>query len=204
MLEILETFFANYGYAAVFSILVLCGFGLPIPEDITLVAGGVISGLGEANLYIMIVVGLAGVILGDGLMFSAGYFLGPKILKFRWINKLLTPKRYIKVQQKFDRYGNSVIFVARFLPGLRTPIYITAGMSKKISYLKFFIMDGVAALISVPAWIIVGHYSAANRELLLSIIKNFKLAIFTVLAILFTIIFINFRKKHKRRKKQKD
>ncbi|MCV2509445.1 MAG: DedA family protein, partial [Neisseriaceae bacterium] len=47
MLDYLELFFSTYGYLAVFSVLILCGLGLPIPEDITLVAGGVISGLGQ-------------------------------------------------------------------------------------------------------------------------------------------------------------
>ena len=54
MLSLLEAFFTQYGYAAVFFVLVACGFGVPIPEDVTLVAGGVISGLGYANVHIMV------------------------------------------------------------------------------------------------------------------------------------------------------
>ena len=46
MFAFLEDLFAHYGYAAVFFVLVICGFGVPIPEDLTLVTGGVISGLG--------------------------------------------------------------------------------------------------------------------------------------------------------------
>ena len=47
-------FFGSYGYAAVFACLVLCGLGVPVPEDITLVSGGVISGLDLANPHIKI------------------------------------------------------------------------------------------------------------------------------------------------------
>ena len=46
ILQLLTDFFTNYGYAAVFFVLLICGFGVPIPEDVTLVAGGIISGLG--------------------------------------------------------------------------------------------------------------------------------------------------------------
>ena len=46
MAALLESFFLQYGYAAVFAVLIACGFGVPIPEDITLVTGGIISGLG--------------------------------------------------------------------------------------------------------------------------------------------------------------
>jgi membrane protein DedA with SNARE-associated domain len=44
--HVLLPIFTEYGYVAVFLVLLACGFGLPLPEDITLVAGGVIAGLG--------------------------------------------------------------------------------------------------------------------------------------------------------------
>ena len=46
LLERLITIFAENGYAAVWIALTICGLGLPLPEDVTLVAGGVIAGLG--------------------------------------------------------------------------------------------------------------------------------------------------------------
>jgi len=124
MLDILEALFTQYGYAAVFVVLVACGFGIPIPEDITLIAGGVISGLGHSNAHIMVVVGMIGVLTGDGMMFLLGHFYGDRILKARFVKRLMPPQRYLQVQEKFDKHGSWVLFVARFLPGLRTPIYV--------------------------------------------------------------------------------
>ena len=151
MFAFLEAFFSQYGYAAVFLVLIACGFGVPIPEDITLVTGGVISGLGQANAHMMVLVGMLGVLAGDGLMFVAGRVWGHRILDFKPVARVMTPKRYAQVQEKFDKYGNWVLFVARFLPGLRTAVFVTAGISRKVSYLRFILMDGLAALISVPA-----------------------------------------------------
>ena len=164
MLTLLETFFQQFGYAAVFFVLVVCGFGIPIPEDVTLVAGGVISGLGYTNVHIMFFVGMAGVLVGDGLMFVLGRIYGTRILRFRPIAKLMPPKRYAQVQQQFDKHGNRVLFVARFIPGLRSPIFLTAGMSGKVSFWQWLIMDGLAALISVPIWIYLGDFGAENRD----------------------------------------
>ncbi|HNK57963.1 MAG TPA: DedA family protein, partial [Leptospiraceae bacterium] len=59
-LNLLVNFFSDYGYFAVFGVLILCGFGLPVPEDVSLVAGGVISALGNTNEHIMFGVGMAG------------------------------------------------------------------------------------------------------------------------------------------------
>lgn len=180
---ILMTFFTEYGYIAVFLVLIACGLGLPIPEDVTLVAGGVIAGLGHANVHTMFMVGMLGVLIGDGLMFTAGRVFGVKILRFRTIARIMTPKRYAQVQQKFDKYGNWVLFIARFLPGLRTPIYISAGMSQQISYSRFLIMDGFAALISVPIWVYLGAYGAQNLDWLKQMVHRFQIGIFIALGI---------------------
>lgn len=183
MFAFLEAFFVEYGYAAVFLVLLACGFGVPIPEDVTLVTGGVISGLGYTNVHVMVVVGMLGVLVGDGCMFAAGRIWGHKILQFKPIARVMTPKRYAQVQEKFDKYGNWVLFVARFLPGLRTPIFITAGISGKVSYLRFLLMDGFAALISVPIWVYLGDYGASNQAWLMEKIHQFQYGLFTLIGI---------------------
>ena len=146
--------------ATVFGILILCGFGLPVPEDITLVSGGVISGLDLANPHTMCIVGLAGVLIGDSTMFLAGRIFGYRIQRIKTFRRILSPRRFSHIQRKFKQYGLSLLFVARFLPGLRSPIFLVAGMSRRISYLTFILMDGIAALISVPVWVYLGYFFA--------------------------------------------
>ena len=183
MFALLEAFFVEYGYAAVFFVLVICGFGVPIPEDLTLVTGGVISGMGYTNPHMMFAVGMLGVLVGDGVMFAAGRIWGQKILRFKPIARIMTPKRYAQVQEKVDKYGNWVLFVARFLPGLRTAVFVTAGISRKVSYLRFIIMDGLAALISVPIWIYLGEYGAHNIDWLMAKMHSLQSGIFVILGI---------------------
>ena len=97
VLDFLISFFTDYGYMAVFGILILCGFGLPVPEDITLVSGGVIAGLDLANPHTMVIVGLAGVLIGDSTMFIAGRVFGYRIQRIRTFRKILSPRRSKKV-----------------------------------------------------------------------------------------------------------
>ncbi|RNK25749.1 hypothetical protein COH91_02785 [Neisseria meningitidis] len=198
MFALLEAFFVEYGYAAVFFVLVICGFGVPIPEDLTLVTGGVISGMGYTNPHIMFAVGMLGVLVGDGIMFAAGRIWGQKILKFKPIVRIMTPKRYEQVQEKFDKYGNWVLFVARFLPGLRTAVFVTAGISRKVSYLRFIIMDGLAALISVPIWIYLGEYGAHNIDWLMAKMHSLQSGIFVILGIGATVVAWIWWKKRQR------
>jgi membrane protein DedA with SNARE-associated domain len=137
LLQQLITLFAENGYVAVFIALMICGAGLPLPEDITLVAGGVIAGLGYANVHVMFALTMFGVLLGDAAIFLLGHHYGPRMLKWRLVARVLTPERYARVQEKFDRYGNRVLFFARFLPGMRTTVYITAGTTHRVSFWRF-------------------------------------------------------------------
>ncbi|HEX5306103.1 MAG TPA: DedA family protein [Dyella sp.] len=164
LLERLIGIFAEHGYASVFIALLLCGAGVPLPEDITLVAGGVIAGLGYANVHAMVGVTMVGVLLGDASMFLLGHHFGARILRLRFFAWLLPPARYARVQRKFERYGNRMMFVARFLPGMRTAVFITAGATHRVSFLRFLLLDGLAALISVPLWVYLGYLGADNRD----------------------------------------
>jgi membrane protein DedA with SNARE-associated domain len=164
LLERLIMVFAENGYMAVFIALLLCGAGIPLPEDITLVAGGVIAGLGYANVHIMVAVTMVGVLIGDAAMFLLGHHYGEHILQWKPIALLMPPRRYAKMQDKFTRYGNRLMFFARFLPGMRTAVYITAGATHRVSFWRFLMLDGLAALISVPFWVYLGYFGANRRE----------------------------------------
>lgn len=174
ILHELVAFFTVYGYIAVFLVLVACGFGLPIPEDITLIAGGVICGLAAhvLSVHTMLAIALLGVLVGDGAMFMLGRIVGPRVKTLPILRSIFTEKIYKKMQDKVHRYGNRILFVSRFLPGLRAPIFITAGISRKVPYWKFLLMDGSAALISVPIWVYAGYYFAHDLDLLISWVRK--------------------------------
>ena len=199
ILQTLIDFFTGYGYAAVFLVLLACGFGVPIPEDVTLVAGGIISGLGYTNEHTMFLVGMAGVLAGDSTMFMIGRLYGPRVRRFKFVRRILTPQRFRMVQQKFARYGNWVLFVARFLPGLRTPIFLTAGMSRRIPFWRFLLLDGLAALISVPIWVYRGHFGANNREWLMQMVSRGQHGLYALMAVIAVALFAVWWRKRKRK-----
>ncbi len=175
--------FTEYGYIAVFVMLLVCGFGVPVPEDVTLLTGGVIAGLGHADVHTMFAVGMAGVLIGDGTMFVLGRVYGQRVQSLPGFRKVLTPERYASAQDAFHKYGRWVMFVARFLPGLRTPVFFFAGMSHRVSFATWLLMDGVAALISVPIWVYLGYFGAQNWDWMFSMLHRFQHGILALLAI---------------------
>ena len=197
-MEFLISFFSDYGYFAVLFVLIICGFGVPIPEDITLVSGGVISGLGYTNVHIMLVVSLFGVLLGDSTMYWLGRIYGTKILRFRPIRRFLTLDRLRMVRSKFEQYGNRVLFVARFLPGLRAPIYMVAGITRRVSFIRFLLLDFFAAIISVPIWVYLGDFGASNLGWLHEQIKKGQSIIYILIALLAIYLVWKWRKGRKK------
>ncbi|MDY4478827.1 DedA family membrane protein [[Pasteurella] aerogenes] len=196
-MDALIGFFTDYGYFAVFFVLVICGFGVPIPEDITLVSGGVISGLGYANPHTMLVVSMFGVLIGDSTMYWLGRIYGTKILRFRPIRKMLTLKRLKSVREKFDKYGNRVLFSARFLPGLRAPIYMISGITRRVSFTRFILIDFLAAIISVPIWVYLGYFGASNLDWLHEQIKRGQTVIYVFVALLAIFLFWKWKQSKK-------
>jgi membrane protein DedA with SNARE-associated domain len=190
LLERLISIFTENGYTAVFIALMICGAGLPLPEDITLVAGGVIAGLGYANVHAMFALAMFGVLLGDTAIFLLGHHYGSRILKWRFVARILTPERYAKVQEKFHRYGNRMLFTARFLPGMRTTIYLTAGMTHRVSWLRFLVIDTLAALISVPFWVYLGYFGADNHEWLVKWVRRGQGSLWILVGILALVLLV--------------
>jgi len=202
-LQTLVTFFMQYGYFAVFGVLILCGFGLPVPEDISLTAGGVISGLGYTNVHVMFFVGMAGVLIGDSFVFWLGSHYGERAMKLPILKSLIHPERFEKVQLQFKKYGKWVVFVGRFMPGLRMPIFFTAGTSGQISFLRFFLTDGLAASISVPIWVYLGFYGAHNFDELMKWVRQGQTIILVLVAVVVIgFIFYLWRKKRNESKSE--
>ena len=203
ILNYLIDFFTSYGYLDVFLVLIACGFGLPIPEDITLVAGGIICALSidsshPLNIHIMFAVAMVGVTIGDSVMFMLGRLLGDKVKSLPGLKYVFTENNYAKIQEKAQKYGDKILFVARFLPGLRAPIFLTAGISHRVSYWKFILMDGSAAVISVPIWVYLGYFLANDLSRVLKWVEHAQLTIIgVVVVVILLVVVVKWLKKKK-------
>lgn len=183
IIDLLEflTPYGTYAYILMFLILLACGFGLPLPEDVVLITGGILSSYDVTNYWMTFAICMAGVLIGDGTIFFFGRTLGSRIKKTRLFSYLIKEERDLKIQYWFRKYGVKIIFLARFMPGLRTPLFLSAGIYK-VSAWKFFLLDGFAALISVPAWIWIGFVFGENLEVLEKKMRQFQFGIYGILA----------------------
>jgi membrane protein DedA with SNARE-associated domain len=103
------------------------------------------------------------------------------------------------VQRKFEQYGNRMLFTARFLPGMRTAVFITAGLTHRVSFIRFLLLDGAAALISVPFWVYLGYFGADNHEWLLKWIHRGQTGLWVALVVLVLVLAVLYWRHRRRR-----
>jgi membrane protein DedA with SNARE-associated domain len=172
-------------YFLLIGILLLCGFGLPIPEDVILITGGYLSYSGYLDVRVFLPLAMIGVLLGDSIVFMIGRKTGDSILNHRILSQFIKPDHIRKARSIIEKYHERIFFLARFLPGLRSAIFYTGG-ALKTKFRKFFLYDFLAALLSVPA-LVIGSYAGGEY-----IDKVFKVAkgVQTVMLILSILIAV--------------
>jgi membrane protein DedA with SNARE-associated domain len=150
-------------YGTIVGVLLICGLGVPIPEDITLLAAGLLASAGSITLPGAFLAGLGGVLGGDAFLFFLGRRFGKKVFQLPGLRKVFIPERLIAAEERIRRFGPLICFIARFLPGLRAAVFAMSGALGVKPYV-FFSLDGLAALLSVPLWIMLGYWFGENFD----------------------------------------
>ena len=195
--EFLLNFQGPTAYGLVLLILLACGFGIPIPEDITLIAAGILAYYKAANVWGMVLVGLIGVLLGDSTMFFLGRKYGLSLARHKFISKILSEERLLLVSDVLANRGNKILFGARFMPGLRSPLFFTAGaVGVKLGVFLFY--DGMAALISVPAIVFSVYFFGYEMEKVISTIERANQGIVVALVTIAVVIYFRWKNQQKK------
>ena len=147
----------RYGVFACFIALILTPFGLPIPEEVSLLAAGALVGKGHASLPIGWIFGFLGVTLGDVIAWYFGRRVGLKPTGF--VSRLIGEEQINDIEQFYRRWGDWAIVISRQVPGMRFPTFFFAGASA-VSLGRFYLIDGLSALITVNLYFGLGYYFA--------------------------------------------
>lgn len=125
------------------------GLGLPIPEEIPVLAAGVLAGEGVVRWWIALPVCLLGILAGDTVLYWIGHHWGEHILDFRFVRLVLSRDREERFKAAYHRHGVKIVFTARHIAGVRAAAFLTAGIVR-LPFLRFLAVDSGAALIGVP------------------------------------------------------
>lgn len=147
----------SVAYLIVFGILLACGLGFPLPEDIPLIATGYLIWDETMSAFPAFLICMLGVLIGDSVLFYIGHRMGFAVLKRPRFQKLFPPKKVRRTKAYFRKYGDKIVFFARFVAGFRAVAFFMSG-ALHLKYRRFLLFDALAALLSVPIWIVLGYF----------------------------------------------
>ncbi|MBI3167019.1 MAG: DedA family protein [Chloroflexi bacterium] len=197
--EYLQTIITNYGawtYGILF-VVIFIETGLVVmpflPGDSLLFAAGTFAALGSFNVWGLIGLLAVAAVLGDAVNYSIGHYLGERAYSIKWIKK-----EYLdKTHAFFEKHGGKAIFLARFVPIVRTFAPFVAGIGK-MSYAYFATYNVVGGVTWVIIFTLLGYFFG-NIPF---VKKNFELVIIVIILISVLPMVFEWWKHRQEAKKQ--
>jgi membrane protein DedA with SNARE-associated domain len=135
--------------AIFFGMFVGAGLGLPFPEEILIVLAGIWTTTNHHYglfRWLMLPVCLVGVIIADVFLYAIGRYFGTRVLDSRWIRWMVPPHKRERIEANFHEYGVGILLFGRLLPGVRAPLFLTAG-TLRLPVPRFIVADAVGAVV---------------------------------------------------------
>lgn len=146
---ILQEFIDQFTYVGILATLLLGSLGVPIPEEMPIVAAGVLSHEGLARWWLALPVCVLGVLSGDTVLYWTGRRWGERVLNWRVVRWVLTAQRAERLTEAYREHAMKTVAMARHVAGLRAAAFLTAGIAR-VPFWKFILADAAAAAVSVP------------------------------------------------------
>ncbi|MBM3125618.1 MAG: DedA family protein [Chloroflexi bacterium] len=157
--EHLAAIISQYGawtYGILFAVIFLeTGFVVTpfLPGDSLLFAAGTFAALGSLNVWYLAGLLMVAAILGDTVNYSIGHYLGERAYSIKWIKK-----EYLdQTHAFFEKHGGKTIFLARFVPIVRTFAPFVAGIGK-MSYGYFISYNFIGGIVWVVLFTFAGYF----------------------------------------------
>ena len=152
----MKEFIEIYGYYGAALGILATGLGFPVPEEVPVLVAGAMAN--HLKIYIMLPICIVSVIVGDTLLYTIGRVWGSRLVQIPLIRRrLLTPERFASISANFQKYGTKILLFARVTPGIRTWIFLTAGITK-LPLAQFIIADSIYAVPGVTILFFLGYY----------------------------------------------
>jgi membrane protein DedA with SNARE-associated domain len=156
-----------YWIGSIFLWLFFTGLGLPpVPEE-----AGILYAVGLSTLHSDVPWWAAwpatsvGILCADMVLYGTGRLLGQRVFQYRWVNRVLSPERRERLEDRFHKHGMKFLLMARLLPPLRTGVFLIAG-SMRYPFTYFLLADAIYGLVGVGVIFFGGTALLAGIHLL--------------------------------------
>jgi membrane protein DedA with SNARE-associated domain len=184
------------GYPGIFLLMAMESSVIPIPSELVMPPAGYLAEQGKMNIWIAIVMGTVGSLVGAYANYYAAHYLGRPLLlkygKYVWI----TEEKFAKVERYFREHGEISTFIGRLLPVVRHLISLPAGLAG-MNHVKFsvYTLAGAGIWVTILTWI--GYIIGANQELIMQY-SHQALIVVVIVSIVIIYLYVRSHKKKQR------
>ena len=107
--------------------------------------------------WILLPVCILGVVFSDIVLYTIGRYFGEWLLKRPWMARVLPADKRRHTEENFHRYGVSILIIGRLMPGIRAPLFFTAG-SMRLPLPRFLLADGIGAVVGNSLFFFLGFW----------------------------------------------
>jgi membrane-associated protein len=136
---------SGWAYAILFILAFLDALIPVVPSETSVITAGVVASSGDLSLMLVVVFAAAGAVAGDNAAYFVGQRFGPRINE-RFFSSEKAKRRVKWAHRRVEERGGELIVVARFIPGGRTVIMLSAG-TLGYPWRKFIVFDVAAGLV---------------------------------------------------------
>jgi len=190
-------FLSQWSYLGIIVFLILTGCGMPLPEEVAIVLAGVLSAQESMDVWLALGSCLIGAVLGDALIYAIGYHWGHGLLNAHpRFARLLHAEREERFEQIVQAHGLKVLLLARFMVGIRGPIYLATG-ALRVPFRRFLLMDLFCATLVVSVFFGLSYFFG---QAALKWIKSFEIGLtaIVVLVAIVVILIVLYQRRKKR------
>ncbi len=185
------TIIHQFPYVGLFVLLVLGVIGFPFPEDAILILCGFLIASGAVKPAPALIVVASGMLMTDYFLYYVGRKYGRKVVAHRRFRKIISARREVRLEKIFRRWGILVILLGRHLVGLRSQIFLVAGILR-MPRARFVLADAVSSLVTLTIMVGAGYWGGSTLDLIKKDMEEAKIALLVLIAIIAVALLIWF------------
>jgi len=183
----------DMGYGGIVLLMALESSFVPFPSEVVVPPAGYLASQGQMNIYLVVISGIAGSLIGATVNYYIAVFMGRKLLNKYGKYLLLSPERLDKLDIYFKKHGEITTFVGRLIPGIRQYISFPAGLGR-MNVPKFCFYTSLGAGIWVVVLAVLGYVVGNNIELIKSNLQPITLVTLCLLTVIVAVYVFWHRK----------
>ncbi|MDD4156014.1 MAG: DedA family protein [Candidatus Cloacimonetes bacterium] len=201
MVQFILDKFSQMGYSGVTIMMTIESSFIPFPSEVVIPPAAYLASKGELNLYLVILSGIIGSILGALINYFLAFFLGRAVVyrlaETRFLKLcMINTHKIQRAEQYFNKYGILSTFIGRLIPVIRQLISIPAGLSK-MNLGSFVLFTAIGSGIWTVILAMFGYYFGENQEFILENIKIISYGFLLIFIIGLSLYYLRYKKNKK-------